>query len=244
MNCGPSTTGSAAEYPSEEAGSSPAVRSIHVSDKFSIIRIKKIICEKHYAHSFPSGKTYCFEFETAVLTISIPANNNVSKWLVGEKNKVWELSRLWAPDGHRFNLLTETIAHAVESFKKLEPDVWALISYADPNTTGHNGYNAVPHEGQIYRAASWLSLGASEDGRYFRHAVTGQVVARRKFHMGKRFIIDAEIVKLGYFKHNLPGKLRFGRGLTTKGRRLVARKVKEINQAQQKTGLATKTGLR
>lgn len=228
MNCGLSTTGSALGSHLGGAGSSPAARSTYISDKEEKLRIKNIICENHYAHSFPSGKTYCFRYEDAIVAISIPANNQVSTWLVGEKNRVWELSRLWAPSPHRFNLLTEAISRVVEDFKKLEPEAWALISYADPNTQGHNGYNDVPHEGLVYKAASWASLGRSEDGRYFRHGTTGQVVARRKFHMGKKFILDSEIIALGYVKQNLPGKLRFGRGLTHKGRRIVARRAAQI----------------
>lgn len=188
--------------------------------------LKNILIEKHYAHKAPSGKTHYFKYEDAVIAISIPANNNVSKWLVGEKNRVWELSRMWAPDGHRKHLLTEAIAHALREFRLLEPEVWAVISYADPN--GHEQSGQRAHEGGVYLASSWTYLGQCEDGRYFRCAKTGQVHARRSFHMGHGFIRDHEIVARGFKKFNLPGKHRFARGLNKKARKLIAAKAKEI----------------
>lgn len=170
----------------------------------------------HYARSLPSGKSYYFCEAGAFFVFSIPANKNISRWLVGEDNAVWELTRMWAPDSHQPNALTQGLARAVRGFAALAPVALALVSYADPN---------VGHEGGVYRAASWVYLGQSEEGRYYRDA-EGQVVSRRKFHSGSRSLTKAEILALGYVEHKLPGKHRFARGLTRRARKLIdARKV-------------------
>lgn len=169
-----------------------------------------IILEQHYTKSMPSGKSLVYRFEDAVVVISIPANNNVSAWLGCPENRVWELTRLWAPDQHRPSLLTEAIASAVRQFhQRCLAD--ALISYADPNAG---------HKGGIYRAASWTFLGQSDEGRAYR-ALDGQIVSRRKFHSGRNGMTKAEILATGYREVRLPGKFRFARGLTRLGKRAV-----------------------
>lgn len=174
---------------------------------------EKTIISEHYAHSVPSGKSWYIGSGDALVVFSIPANNNVARFLLGYPGKVWELSRLWAPDGHAPCLLTSAIRDAVREFRWLEPSVAALVSYADPN---------VGHHGGVYRAASWPYLGQCEDGRYYRDRA-GQVVPRRKFHSGKSFIRKAEILALGYEELKLPGRHRFAKGLTPGARRRLAR---------------------
>jgi hypothetical protein len=151
--------------------------------------------------------------------ISIPANYMVSRWLGCAPGRVWELTRLWAPDGHPKNLLTEAIAFAVREFHKLNL-ADALISYADPNAGHHGG---------IYKAASWTQLGQSEEVRAYRK--DGQIVARRKFHSGSRAMIKAEIEALGYQELKLPGKWRFARGLTREGKRAVRKLIAARSEA-------------
>lgn len=176
--------------------------------------VAQFMIEKcHYAHSLPSGKTYYFCAAGAFFAFSIPANKNISSFLLGEPGKVWELARMWASDSHKPNALTQGLAIAVAGLRAIEP-VEALVSYADPN---------VGHEGHVYRAASWVYLGRSEEGRYYRDAA-GQVVSRRKFHSGARSMTKAEIEALGYAELKLPGKHRFARGLTRKARAAVERK--------------------
>ena len=52
-------------------------------------------------------------------------------------------------------LLTRAISHAVQRLVELErPD--AVVSYADPN---------VGHLGGVYRAASWVDHGQSDESR-------------------------------------------------------------------------------
>jgi hypothetical protein len=175
--------------------------------------IKKLVAN-HYAHSFPSGKSHIFEIDGAIIVFSIPANNNLAKFVLGREGIVWELSRMWAPDNHARNLLTRAISEGVALLRRVEPKVEALISYADPN---------VGHAGGVYRAASWIYKGQSDEGRYYRSA-SGQVVARRKFHSGSKFLRKAEILALGYVEHKLPGKHRFIKGITKRASKDIARK--------------------
>ena len=175
------------------------------------------VCEKHYTRSWPSGKTYAVWYEDAVVVFSIPANCNVARWLGCPSNRVWELTRLWAPDGHRKNLLTEAISAAVSQFKTLGV-ADALISYADPN---------VGHSGGVYKAASWVALGQSEESRAYR-GPSGEILSRRKFHSGKKSLTKAEILSRGFREEKLPGKIRFARGLTRVGKRAVIKKQEEL----------------
>lgn len=168
----------------------------------------------HYAHSVSSGKTYWFSYGTAHVAWSIPANNNVSNFLIGKPKLVWELSRLWAPNDHGPNLLTQAIASTLRAFRQLEPRVAAVVSYADPN---------VGHEGGIYRAASWLYCGQCEEGRYYVDSA-GQVVARRKFHSGSKYLSKAEIEARGYRQLKKPGKHRYALGLRKWSRKELQRR--------------------
>ena len=171
---------------------------------------KSVICANHYAHSVSSGKSYYFSVGEALVCYSIPANRNIAGFLLGRSDwPVWELSRLWAPDGHERNLLTQAISLSAHALREREP-VTALVSYADPN---------VGHEGVVYRAASWVYLGQCEESRYYR--LGDQVVSRRKFHSGSCGLKKAEILALGYEQLKLPGKHRFARGLTKPAKRLI-----------------------
>jgi hypothetical protein len=133
----------------------------------------------------------------------------------------WELSRLWAPDSHEKNLLTLAIAESVKAFCKIETDCEVLVSYADPNQS---------HSGGIYRAASWMFTGTSEETRYYV-SPAGQSVARRKFHSSRKFLIKSEIEALGYREETRPGKLRFARGLTRPARKILAERFSSCGNA-------------
>lgn len=170
-----------------------------------------ILTKHHYAHSFPSGKSHIFDVDGALVVYSIPANNNLAKFVLGRTGEVWELTRLWAPNGHERNLLSRAISVSVGWLRKAEPKIEALVSYADPN---------VGHAGGVYRAASWVYTGQSEESRYYKDAA-GQVVARRKFHAGSKFLRKAEILALGYTEFKMPGKHRFVRGLSPAAKRSI-----------------------
>jgi hypothetical protein len=175
----------------------------------------ELLKRNHYTHSVSSGKSYYFKYEDAVVSYSIPANCMVGRWLLGFEANVWELSRLWAPDGHRPNLLTQAISETLRGLREIEPDIDAAISYADPN---------VGHEGGVYRAASWLYLGQAEEGRYYQHRESGQVVARRRFHSGSDHLVKAEIEALGYNELLRPGKHRFARLISRRSKRAFSEK--------------------
>jgi hypothetical protein len=173
----------------------------------------EIIRRNHYTGSVPSGKRAVFQYEDAIVVFAIPANKNISTWLLGRPNVVWELSRLWAPDGHRPNLLTEAIADATRRFRGEYPEVEALVSYADPSAG---------HKGGVYRAASWMFLGQCEETRSYR-SPDGRIVSRRAFHSGRRSLRKAEIEALGYVQANTPGKYRFAKPLSRKARKLLTK---------------------
>ena len=183
------------------------------ADREAAIRTIK---EHHYTQSVSSGKTHYFRFEEAIISFSIPANHNLGKFLAGRKCNCWELSRMWAPDGHEKNLLTRAISACVQEFRKLEPACDVLVSYADPN---------VGHTGGVYLAASWTATGRSEENRYYV-GPNDEIVARRKFHSGRKILRKAEIEALGFKEAKLPGKIRFVRGLTRAARRDIVAKWK------------------
>lgn len=182
-----------------------------------------VIAKEHYTHSIPSGKSYYYRFgdpsclDWVIIVFSIPANKNLKKYLIeSEAGSVWELSRLWAPNGHRKNLLTQAISSAVQRFLKDEPSCVALVSYADPN---------VGHTGGIYKAASWHFCGQCEESRYYKDS-KGNCVSRRSFHSGKRGLKKAEIEAKGYTQLKLPGKLRFAFGLNKKIKKKISERFK------------------
>lgn len=173
---------------------------------------KVTICRFHYTKSVPSGKSYYVQFGSALVVWSIPANRNIAKFILGCTGNVWELARLWAPDGHEKNLLTRAISAAVGVINSLErPDV--LVSYADPNAGHHGG---------IYKAASWISHGRSEEVRTYRHA-DGRTAARRSFHSGKTGMRKCQIEALGWKELKLPGKERFVRPLSSMAKKRLSR---------------------
>lgn len=176
---------------------------------------KAQLVTSHYTHSVPSGKSYYFEHGTAIIVFSIPANKNLGRFLISAEGPVvWELSRLWAPDGHPPNLLTQAISQGVRGLKHLVADLDAIVAYADPN---------VGHHGGVYKAASWLLHGQSSESRYYRRLSDGQVFARRKFHSGGRGLRKAEIEALGYIQEKRPGKIRYVKPISHRAKRILTK---------------------
>ena len=148
-------------------------------------------------------------FKDCIVVWSIPANKNIAAFILGWAGNVWELARLRVAEGHGKNMLTQAISAAVEVIVRLErPD--ALVSYADPNAG---------HKGGVYRAASWIYHGKSEEVRTYRDS-EGKTFARRAFHSGKKGMTKAEIESLGYLELKLPGKERFVKPLTRRARKV------------------------
>jgi len=124
---------------------------------------KAVVCANHYLRSFPSGWTFCYHHEGALVVYSIPANKNLASFLFSAPVEIRELARLWAPDGHRANLLTQAISASVRSLCAVV-GCEAVVSFADPNQGHHGG---------IYQAASWLYTGQSEETRVYRTPEVG-----------------------------------------------------------------------
>jgi hypothetical protein len=86
---------------------------------------KQKIVRYHYLHCWPAGNgTRVYTFESAIVVISRPGRPMPKGW--------WELSRLWAPNRHRKNLLTQAISHAVRQFHRDVPDAHALLGQPCP----------------------------------------------------------------------------------------------------------------
>jgi len=167
----------------------------------------------HYLRSVPTRPVHWFEHDGAVVVFGVPANRNFSQWLLGKPNAVAELARLWAPDGHRPNLLTEALSAAIASLRKAAPGYEALVSYADPN---------MGHEGHVYRAASWTALGAADESRWYHR--NGTPIARRRL----RGLRKADLGAHGIVEEARPAKLRFVRGLTRAARRIIAERAAAV----------------
>jgi hypothetical protein len=134
---------------------------------------------------------------------SLPANYRAAGcFLPGIENPVvFELTRLWAPDGHERNLLTHAISAAVGVLRRAEPKVDVLAQ----QSAGPSGF--------VYRAASWIETGRSEEVRAWRHRDGGPILPRRTFHSDNRHLNKPDIEALGYVQLRLPGKYRFLRPL-------------------------------
>lgn len=166
-----------------------------------------LIRKHHYTHSIPSGSSHYVRFCDAIVVWAIPANKNIAQFILGFPGKVWELARLWAPDGHEPNLLTRAISGATNIIEAIErPD--ALVSYADPR---------VGHGGGVYRAASWVYHGQSDETRSYLDS-EGKVFPRRAFHVGKMGMSKAQIEARGFVQTKAPGKERFVKYLSRRAR--------------------------
>lgn len=123
---------------------------------------------------------------------------NIASYLLGRDGRVWELSRLWAPNNHEPNLLTLAIGRCVRVLNSIErPEI--LVSYADPN---------VGHEGFVYRAASWIYDGRCAESRAYQRD-DGTTAARRTFHSGNVGMTKEEIERSGWREVRVEGKHRY-----------------------------------
>lgn len=198
-------------------GSTPAsaLHDAKVLHGLDLSRAKTLISQHHYTRSIPSGKSHFIGHRSAIIVWSVPANKNCASFLLPGivSPRVWELSRLWAPDGHEPNLLTAAIRQAVRLIVRLEkPD--ALVSYADPNAGHHGG---------VYRAASWRYHGQSDESRVYER--DGVLYPRRAFHSGSTFKLKCELESEGFRELKAAGKHRFVRPISDRARRLLAEQI-------------------
>src|ERR1041385_2310554 len=97
---------------------------------------QSLFTQHHYLHSVPSAKSYYMHYDGALVCYALPANPQLAQFLLGAPGNVWELARLWAPDGHRRNLLTKAIAVSIQCLRSLEDSIDLIVAYADPSV-GH-----------------------------------------------------------------------------------------------------------
>ena len=101
---------------------------------------KRTIILNHYAHSWPSGKSWAFDVDGVIVVFSLPTSYTITRSILGGKNgAVLELSRLWAMDGHAPNALSKAVSSACRFMLRIDPNVAAFVSYADPNNGHHWG---------------------------------------------------------------------------------------------------------
>lgn len=87
----------------------------------------------------------------------------------------WELARLWLRDDVPKNAETYLIGRAVRYIRRHNPEVKALVSYADPSAG---------HAGTIYKAANWTADGRTDQERKtprfdYADGATGKRYSRR-----------------------------------------------------------------
>ncbi len=170
----------------------------------------EVIVANHYLQRFPTGWVRCYRFRSTYLVFSISANKNLEPYLFNRSVGLRELARVWAPDGHEPNELTQAIAAACRALRRDCPEVEAVVSFADPN---------VGHHGGVYQAASWLYVSTSEESRGYL-ADDGRIVARRAFHSNAQ----SRVPNLPVVKRE--GKHRYVRPLTARARRALRQPVK------------------
>lgn len=171
-----------------------------------------IIEKRHYTGSCPSGGKLWVVHDGAIVLFTNGGNPYLAKNLLGRPGKVWELARLYAPDGHRKNLLSEAVSRSVRLFRVRKPEVEALVSYADP---------LAGHHGGVYRACSWIYFPGMKWQKVWR-GKDGRIVPRRKFHSRTGGHLNkAEIEALGYEQVRAPGKIRFVKPLNRWARKLI-----------------------
>ena len=145
------------------------------------------IKNKHYAKRLPPI-SYAFAiykdgFElVGVLTIGKPASNSLCEGVCGveQKNKVYELNRLFMLNDQPRNLLSYFVSKCL---KMLKEDDLILVSYAD---------TAMNHHGFIYQATNWLYTGKTKsrtdkytkEGKHSRH-YKNEDESLRKFRSSK-----------------------------------------------------------
>jgi hypothetical protein len=176
---------------------------------------KRIIKERHYLQSLPRGRVRWYGFDGVIVVFCwLPIfQMGLSRSIVGQPGMViWDLARLWAPDGHAPNALTSAISQACKDVRRSEK-VDLFVAYADP-TVGHDGH--------VYRAASWVYDGehGARWGYVNRWGENDEIVSAHKF----RGLYAIDIWNRGYNKVRIPRKYRFIRLVSKRAKLLYRRK--------------------
>ena len=151
-------------------------------DTHSVSRIKSsvgkaMIRENHYTHSCHNGPM-CYGLHQAesligVIAFATPISEAVRAKPFGltHKDRVTELHRMWAQDGHSKNALTFFISRAFDLLLEDRPDIRCVLSFAD-STEGHTGH--------VYRAANATYAGTTGSRALFFRDEQGALRAPRQ----------------------------------------------------------------
>jgi hypothetical protein len=84
------------------------------------------IRQMHYTRSVPSGKSFYYAYDDAIIVFSIPANRFAANAVLGRPGNVWELTRLWA---HRYaHGLTRKSRDIIQSRRVAAPKPGKAVS--------------------------------------------------------------------------------------------------------------------
>lgn len=203
---------------------------------------KQHVVDDHYLHSLPMRASYWFEIDDAIVVFSLPANYRAAASLFFSGARVFEMSRLWAPDGHEPNLLTRAISSAIRALREIEPNVDGLVSYADPNAG---------HSGGVYRAASWTQVPTKRLSRDWTK--DGRIVPRRAFSRlktehrpggrladcrceGRTPYANWHIVEMGWTEIVREARLVFVKPVTRRARKAVRQRARQALSSARSGG--------
>jgi hypothetical protein len=175
-------------------------------DTFEVSKVafkdaKVFVKSNHYSGSIAGAACYgLFDAMNliGVCAFAAPVSENVRASIFGieYKDRVMELHRLVLIDDTPKNTESWFISRALKAFKKDKPNIWAIVSFADPR---------VNHRGIIYQATNALFTGSSNKARFFIDQ-NGKVKHQR--YDGKN-ISTAEGIKRGWKSIMMEGKYRY-----------------------------------
>lgn len=109
------------------------------------------------------------------------------------KHRVWHISKLAMADAAPPNSESRIIGLSLQAVRRENPDVWAVITYADPT---------VSHVGTIYQATNALYTGTGGHVHYWLDAAGN----RRAEHMDGKTVTAADT---GWTRHRGQPKHRY-----------------------------------
>ena len=119
---------------------------------------RKFLMKYHYLKSLPPG-TICYGLFVdkelcGVAAFGLPTSVAAAKSIYGKYfNKVFELRRFALKPGTGKNTASFFLSRALKLLNKRKPNLWAVLSYADPN---------VGHFGTIYQACNFFYIGETK----------------------------------------------------------------------------------
>lgn len=135
---------------------------------------REFVVQNHYSKGMTNNTSGAFglfdkAFLIGVLSFSTPCSENVRGSVFGQdwKDRVTELSRLVILDVTPPNAESYFIARCLNQLKQDRPDLWAVVSFADPSA-GHLGIIYQASNGLYYGQSTTSTAYLDTDGR-LRH---------------------------------------------------------------------------